>query len=119
MGDLVDLDVFRKQREEEERAEREAEAKAKADEEQAEIDRMQDLLHRIMTNLSEVFTGSAIQYSTYEQYPTESWSSDDYMFNTYYHEAGYDDDGYYERSWEVDPFEEYIIKESKEDDEDF
>tara|TARA_B100000131_G_scaffold317664_2_gene360085 strand:- start:377 stop:730 length:354 start_codon:yes stop_codon:yes gene_type:complete len=117
MGDLVDLDAFRKKRETEEREKAEAEAKAQEEQDQAEIEYMQDLLHRIMTNLSDVFTGSMIQYTTLDQYPTDSWSSDDYTFNTYYHEAGYDEDGYYEKSWEVDPFEEYL--RDREDDEDF
>jgi hypothetical protein len=109
MGEIVDLDAFRKQREEEEEAKAKAEAEAKAAEEQADIDYMQELLHRIMVSLGDIYTGS-IYYTNFENennpYETyTSYSSDDYTFNTYYHEAGYDDDGYYERSWEIDPRE--------------
>ena len=90
MGDLVDLDAFRKQREEEELAKAKAEAAAKAAEEQAEYDSMQELLQRIMINLSEVLTGSVNQYTGIDAYPYDTYqtySSDDYTFNTYYHEA--------------------------------
>lgn len=108
MGEIVDLDAFRKQREEEEKARVEAEAEAQRIKDQADIDYMQELLDRIMVNLSEVFTGSYSSYNTkdgYYPYDTyQSYSSDDYMFTTYVHEAGYDDDGYYERSWELEPF---------------
>ena len=98
MGEIVDLDAFRKQREEEEEAKAKAEAEAKAAEEQAELELMQEMISRIVSNLGEILTGST--YGYYSSY------DDDYFdFNTtYVHEAGYDDDGYYERSWEVDPF---------------
>ena len=112
MGDLVDLDAFRKQREEEEKAKEEAEA-AK---DQADYEHMQELLQRIMLNLSDLglTSGSTIQYTT-DDYSYDPYTS----FNTYYHEAGYDDDGYYERSsWEFDPNGEYA-ELSEEDDDDF
>ena len=115
MGEIVDLDAFRKQREEEEEAKARAEAEAKAAEEQAEIDYMRDVLHRIMVNLSDSLTGSMMLY-TGEDAPSfgyDGYSSDDYTFNSYYHEAGYDEDGYYERSWEFDP------REEEEPDDDF
>ena len=106
MGEIVDLDAFRKQREEEEEAKAKAEAAALAAEEQAEIDYMRDVLHRIMVSLGSHLTGSMMTYTTdAPSWGVDNYSSDDYQFNTYYHEAGYDDDGYYERSWEVDPSE--------------
>ena len=111
MGEIVDLDAFRKQREEEEKAKAEAEAETKAAEDEAEVNYLQDLLHRIMVNLSEVFTGSTDQYTPVGDHYYDSYSSDDYVLNTYYHEAGYDDDGYYERTWEFDPYE----KDDEED----
>ena len=108
MGEIVDLDAFRKRREKEEEAKAKAEAEAKAAEEQEEIDYMQEVLSRIILGIGDLVSGSMIQY-THEDY--SDWSSDDYVLNTYYHEAGYDEDGYYERSWEFDPRE-------NEDDED-
>jgi len=112
MGEIVDLDAFRKQREEEEEAKAIAEAEAKAAEEQAEIDYMQDVLSRIMITLSEHLTGSMITYSDYD-------GSDSYDgFSTYYvHEAGYDDDGYYEKSWDFDPLTGDMFE--RDDEEDF
>tara|TARA_B100000131_G_scaffold318719_1_gene363147 strand:- start:1155 stop:1505 length:351 start_codon:yes stop_codon:yes gene_type:complete len=115
MGDLVDLDAFRKQREEEEKIKQEAEAAAKEAEEEAEVEYMQNLLHSIMANLSDLYTGSTYYTNFNNPYDNHlSYSSDDYMFNTYYHEAGYDDDGYYERSWEADP-RDFLDNDDEED----
>ena len=113
MGEIVDLDAFRKQREEEEEAKVKAEAEAKAAEEQAEIDYMQDMLSRIMISLTEHITGSTISYTDYDK------DHDPYGgLSTYYvHEAGYDDDGYYEKSWNFDPITGDLFEE--EDEEDF
>ncbi len=109
MGDLVDLDTFRRQREEEEEAKEKAEADKRAAEEQAEIDYMQDVLQRIIVSLGSLMTGSAIDYTMdgqpYSYYPSGGYDN----YSTYYHEAGYDDDGYYETSWYPED----------EDDEDF
>ena len=115
MGEVVDLDAFRKQRKEEEEAEARAEAEALAQEEQDEIDYMRDVLHRIMVNLSDSLTGSIMSYNPDDPnyFGYDGYSSDDYLFNTYYHEAGYDENGYYEKSWEFDP------REDEEDDDDF
>jgi hypothetical protein len=111
MGEIVDLNAFRKQREEEEEAKAKAEAEAYAAEEQAEIEYMQSVLDKIMVSLGGMLTGSSTGYYTmegqpYDYYPTGGYSE----FNTYYHEAGYDNDGYYERSWGP---------EDEEDEEDF
>ena len=98
MGDIVDLDAFRKQREEEEKAKAKAEADAKAAEDEAELELMQEMVSRIVSSLGEILTGSSNGYYS-------AYDSDYFDFNTtYIHEAGYDDDGYYERSWELDPF---------------
>lgn len=112
MGEIVDLNAFRKQREEEEEAKAKADAEALAQEEQDEIDYMRDVLHRIMTNLSDTMSGSMVQYSDYNNHWDTYPSSDDFMLNTYYHEAGYDENGYYEKSWEFDP------REDEEDEDD-
>jgi|MDTB01.1.fsa_nt_gb hypothetical protein len=113
MGEIVDLDAFRKQREEEEEAKIKADAAALAQEEQDEIDHMQEVLSRIMISLTEHLTGSAMSYSDYMN-PDTNYDG----FSTYYvHEAGYDDDGYYEKSWDFDPFTGDI--KEPEDEEDF
>ena len=63
MGEVVDLDAFRKQREEEEEAKIKADAAALAQEEQDEIDYMRDVLQQIMINLSDSLTGSMMTYN--------------------------------------------------------
>ena len=111
MGEIVDLDAFRKQRKEEEEAKAKAEADAKAAEEQAEIDYMQDVLSRILISLTEHMTGSMISYTDYDD--PESYRG----FSTYYvHEAGYGDDGYYENSWDFDPLSGEFIDDDDEQD---
>jgi hypothetical protein len=122
MGDVVDLDAFRKQREEKERAEARAEEEAKAAEEQAEIDYMQDVISRILFSLGGVTTGSMMSYpDSMTGYRYDDYPRDSFTFNTYYHEAGYNDDGYYEKSWEWDPEQaeaspvDWISSEDKED----
>ncbi len=113
MGEVVDLDAFRRQREEEEEAKVKAELDAQAAEDQAEIDYMQEVLSRIMISLTEHITGSTMGYSDYMS-PDTNYDG----FSTYHvHEAGYNDDGYYQKSWDFDPLtgdmEEY------DDEEDF
>ena len=104
MGDLVDLDAFRKQRKEEEEAAALAEAEAKAAEEEAELEKLRIILDSLVSSLGEI-TGSAYLIDRYD----DGWESvdlDDYSsYTVYTHEAGYDEDGYYDRSWEVNPFE--------------
>ena len=110
MGDVVDLDACRRQREEEERAQARAEEEERIAQEQADIDYMQDVISRIISSLPGVTTGSMMPYTDYysSQNPSPGYRYDDYpsdsfTFNTYCQEAGYNDDGYYEKSWEWDP----------------
>jgi len=100
MGEIVDLDAFRKQREEEEEAKVKAELEAKAAEEDAEIEYMRSVLSRIMISFGGALSGSSMGYydmddQPYGYYPTGGYNN----LSTYYHEAGYDSDGYYEKSW--------------------
>lgn len=115
MGDIVDLNAFRKQRAEEEEAkaaeEAAIEAEAKKAEAQAEIDYMQEVLSRILVSMGDTLTGSMVSYSSDE----EPHFSD---YTTYYHEAGYNTDGYYEKSWEYDPLSEDLPNELDDDAED-
>lgn len=103
MGEIVDLDAFRKQRKEEEEASALAEAESIAAAEEAEIQEMKEILDRIMFNLGEVITGSHDSYRS-------GLSMDDLYdhseYTIYTHEAGYNDDGYYEKTWQIDPFSE-------------
>ena len=104
MGDVVDLNAFRKQREEEERADERAKEEEKEAEEQAELDYMQDVISKILFGLKGATTGSMMSYpGSLTGYHYDSLPRDEFTFNTYYHEAGYNDDGYYEKSWEWDP----------------
>jgi hypothetical protein len=109
MGDLVDLDAFRKRKEEEERAKEKAELEKQAKEDAADIEYMQSVLNKIMVSLSSIMTGSGVEYTMdgqpYSYYPSGGLDN----YGTYYHEAGYDDDGYYENTWYPED----------EDDEDF
>lgn len=96
MGEIVDLDAFRKQREEEEKAKAEEEERIKAEEEQAEIDYMNDVLTRLLKGLGGLFSGSMITHTVDDSTIYED-------FTPYYtHEAGYTEDGYYENSWDYD-----------------
>ena len=106
MGEIVDLDNFRKQREEEEKAKAEEEARRaeeeerqRAADEQAQLDYMSEVLTKLMKGLSMGASGSMITYSTDDTSFYESYTP------YYTHEAGYDDDGYYEKTWdyELDP----------------
>ena len=104
MGEIVDLGAFRKQKEEEEKAKAEEEARIKAEEEQAEIDYLTGLVHNIMTGLGDLLSGSDYDDSVFRPYYPEDYSATDVEVSTYFHEAGYDDDGYYEKSWHFDPW---------------
>ena len=93
MGDLVDLDAYRKQKEEEERLKREQE-------EREEYEYLSNLVHTVMVNIGNLITGSTLNYTDLSGY-----TSDDFHLHTYYHEAGYDENGYYEKNWELDPWD--------------
>ena len=109
MGDLVDLDAFRKQREEEEEAKAKAEAESKAAEEEAELEQLQYLLDSIISSLG-ALTGA---YVTYDDWRDPNYFNGYNNYSVYTHEAGYNDDGYYEKSWELNPFE---VEDDEEED---
>ena len=108
MGDIVDLDAFRKQREDEEKAKAEEEERIKAEEEQAEIEYLTSLVHNIMAGLGSLLTGASPsgynEDPEFRPYYPSDYRSNDFELSTYYHEAGYDDDGYYEKNWQYDPW---------------
>ncbi len=87
---IVDLDAFRKQREEEE-AEKERLKREQQDLE--EIEYMRHLLGSIMQNLGDPTKTGTLFYVP--------MSDDDYN-NYYAFESGYNDEGYYESTWEWD-----------------
>jgi len=102
MGDLVDLDAFRKQKE------REAEEKAKAE----EIEDIEYMRH-VLTNLMESLASNPNKTGTLFYVPM----TDDEYYSNYSFESGYDDEGYYESTWEWDGFneEDYIRDPNEED----
>tara|TARA_R110000787_G_scaffold6626_2_gene22974 strand:+ start:640 stop:1008 length:369 start_codon:yes stop_codon:yes gene_type:complete len=121
MGDLIDLDAFRKKQEEEAKAIAAEAALIKAEEaaaeEQADIDYMQDVLSEILGSLGKVLSGSMIEYTTPDgNFPgSTNYSSGDYALGAHYHEAGYNEDGYYEKSWDFDPLMDEYSDEEEDD----
>ena len=103
---VVDLGTFRKLKEEEEAEEERKQKELQEQKEQEEYEYLSDLVHRIMGNLSSLVSGASPQYYSENGYYPEH-STEDVELTTYFHEAGYDDDGeYYERSWEFEPWGE-------------
>tara|TARA_A100001035_G_C27515082_1_gene378204 strand:- start:231 stop:539 length:309 start_codon:yes stop_codon:yes gene_type:complete len=102
MGDLVDLDAFRKQKE------KEAEEKAKAEE-------IEDIeyMRYVLANLMESLASNPNKTGTLFYIPM----TDDEYYSNYSFESGYDDEGYYESTWEWDGFneEDYIRDPNEED----
>ena len=98
---VVDLAAFRKQKE----AEAEEKAKKEAEEEELEnIEYLQYILGSIMSQMGDPKKTGSLFYVP--------MSDNDY--NSYYtFESGYNDEGYYESTWEWDGFEE------EDDEEDF
>ncbi len=98
---VVDLAAFRKQKEKEEAEKLRLE---KEKEELEDIEYMRYLLGNIMENL-----GDPTKTGTLFYVPMS-----DEEYNSYYtFESGYNEDGYYESTWEWDGFAD------REDDEDF
>ena len=114
---VVDLSAFRRQREEEEQAK--AQDLADAQEEAAiqELEYLEELMERVVTEMADVYFRDNPDQSEQGYYPLDSGN------DFYFHEAGYNEDGYYERSWQYDPWTEatkdLIDKENEENDEDF
>lgn len=106
---VVDLGAFRKLKEEEEAEEERKQKELQEQKEQEEYEYLSDLVHRIMDNLSSLVSGASPQYYSDNGYfPDGSYpdhSTEDVELTTYFHEAGYDDNGeYYEKSWEFEPW---------------
>ncbi len=107
MGDLVDLDAFRKQK----KLEAEEEERKKLEAEEAEkIESMQIILSSILSQLGDPQKTGTIFYVP---------MTDDDYFNRYQYqfETGYNDEGDYESTWEWDGFDEsfYYGSEDEED----
>jgi hypothetical protein len=116
MGEIVDLGAFRKLKEEEEAEEARKQKEKAEQQEQEEYEYLSDLVHRIMTNLDSLVSGASPQYYSQNGYHPD-YSAEDVEITTYFHEAGYDDDGeYYERSWEFEPWGGPWGEPEKEDD---
>lgn len=103
---VVDLNAYREQKEKEERERLEQE-------ERDEYEYLSSLVHSFMTNLGDLVSSGGIDY-TQEYNP---YSSDDFQLTTYYHEAGYDENGYYEKNWELDPWDFANYETIEDDDE--
>tara|TARA_A100001015_G_scaffold321619_1_gene453482 strand:+ start:5523 stop:5846 length:324 start_codon:yes stop_codon:yes gene_type:complete len=89
---VVDLAAFRKQKKEEEA---EKERLAKEQEQLEDIEYMRYLLGNIMENLGDPTKTGSLFYVPMS----------DGEFNSYYtFESGYNDEGYYESTWEWDGF---------------
>ncbi len=105
MGDLVDLDAYRKQK----IAEQEEEERKKLEQaEIEEIESMRYILSNILGQLGDPKKTGSLFYVP---------MSDDDYFNHYQFESGYNDDGYYESTWEWDGFEENYSLERDDEDE--
>ena len=120
MGEIVDLGTFRKQKEEEEKAkaeEKERQEKERIErEEQEEYEYLSELVNRIMVSLSSLVSGASPEYYSDQGYYPE-YSTEDFEVTTYFHEAGYDEDGeYYEKSWEFEPWGDVIDDDDREPD---
>ena len=98
LDNIVDLSAFRKQKEEEE-----AEA-ARLKKELEEIEYMKYLLSNIMTNLGDPTKTGSLFYVP---------MSDDDYFTHYQFESGYNEEGYYESTWE---WEGFVDEEDDEED---
>lgn len=105
MGDLVDLDAFRKQKEKEEAERLRLE---KEQQERDEIEQMQIVLINIMEQLGDPARTGSIFYVP---------MTDDDYYNHYQFESGYDDNGDYYSSWEADGYneEDYLYDPEEED----
>ena len=103
---IVDLNAYREQKEKEERERLEQE-------ERDEYEYLSSLVHSFMTNLGDLVSSGGIDY-TQDYNP---YSSDDFQLTTYYHEAGYDENGYYEKNWELDPWDFANYETIEDDDE--
>tara|TARA_Y100000593_G_C4257508_1_gene310399 strand:+ start:101 stop:412 length:312 start_codon:yes stop_codon:yes gene_type:complete len=103
MGDLVDLDAFRKQK----IAEQEEEERKKLEADDAEkLETMQIILSSIITQLGDPQKTGTLFYVP---------MTDDDYFNYYQFDSGYNDDGYYESTWEWEGLEEDSLYEPEED----
>ena len=94
---VVDLTAYRKQKEEEEA---EKERIKKQQEEIEEIEYMKYLLSNIMTNLGDPKKTGSLFYVP---------MSDDEYFTNYQFESGYNEEGYYESTWEWEGFNLFLI----------
>ncbi len=105
MGDLVDLNTFRKQKEEEEAERLRLE---KEQQERDEIEQMQIVLINIMEQLGAPSRTGSIFYAP---------MTDDDYFNNYQFESGYDNNGDWYSSWEADGYneEDYLYDPEEED----
>ena len=104
---IVDLAAFRKQKEEDDAEKLRLEKEA---EELQDIEYMQYLLGNIMEQLGDPTKTGTLFYVP--------MTDDDY--NSYYtFESGYNDDGYYESTWERDDKKaSYYLDHAEEDEED-
>ena len=90
MGDLVDLNAYRIQKQ------KELDEKEKAEQEEKdreEIEYMRTVLISLMEQLGDPEKTGSLFYAP---------MSDDDYYNHYSFESGYNDDGYYESTWEWD-----------------
>ena len=97
---VVDLNEFRLKQEKKEKQELIDKAKSAEEEAFKELSYLEDLLEQVVTDMSDRFMEE--DQSVYRR---------DFSFS----EAGYNEDGYYERSWQYDPWSDSL----EEDDEDF
>ena len=103
MGDLVDLDAFRKQKIAEQEEE---ERKNNAEEEAEQIESMRYILSTIMSQLGDPQKTGTLFYVP---------MTDDDYFNHYQFESGYNEEGYYESTWEWKELEQDNLYEPEED----
>tara|TARA_R100000700_G_C3072737_1_gene82109 strand:+ start:187 stop:552 length:366 start_codon:yes stop_codon:yes gene_type:complete len=110
---VVDLAAFRKQKEEEEEEAEKARIQQEVDNEE-EIQYMRYLLGNIMDQLGDPTKTGTLFYVP---------MSDEEYYNHYTFESGYNDEGYYESTWEWDGpstdefYYDIYNKENLEDDE--
>ena len=105
---VVDLAAFRKQKEKEEAEKLRLQ---KEQEELEDIEYMRYLLGNIMENLGDPKKTGSLFYVP---------MSDDEYFTHYQFESGYNEEGYYESTWEWEGFaeEDFYYELTEEDEED-
>ena len=108
MGDLVDLDIFRKQKEKEIAEQEEKERLEKEQEDADAVEYMRSVLAQVMENIGSPHTTGTMIYVPL---------TDDDYFSQFQVDSGYDENGDWYNSWETEGFngEDYFCESEDED----